>query len=234
MNLRDQPLLSIEERLKKLDEIDAKVMQIMESSGGTLDELSKDVPNQKQIEIHTRNFRTAIRDVELELITQLNYLGQVLTGLPFEKNSFETGSSPNNILAEDFAPPSETDESDPVVSSTVNDLELYFAETSCEATELSDSTPCNDLWGVVPTKMAHSSHTTEDDTPDISIHEFEIPEYEFDDEILSLQGDIGRYFIQFLFFAELVGRITPDGLIDEDFEQELGWLNKNARRGDNY
>lgn len=89
MSFKDPSLPSLEERLQKLDEIDSKVMQIMESSGGTLEELSKDVPNQKQIEIHTRNFRAAIRDVELELITQLNYLGQVLTGLPFEKNVYK-------------------------------------------------------------------------------------------------------------------------------------------------
>ncbi|KAM7536572.1 hypothetical protein Aperf_G00000082323 [Anoplocephala perfoliata] len=84
---QSQPTLK--QRLQKLDEIDSKVMQIMESSGGTLDELSKDIPDQKQIEIHTHNFRAAIRDVELELISQLNYLGQVLTGLPYEKNVYK-------------------------------------------------------------------------------------------------------------------------------------------------
>nr|CDS26866.1 Mediator of RNA polymerase II transcription [Hymenolepis microstoma] len=241
MTSKDQSVPSLEERLQKLNEIDSKVMQIMESSGGTLDELSKDVPNQKQIEIHTRNFRTAIRDVELELITQLNYLSQVLTGLPFEKNVYRETmevslasecTTPNNLLAEDLscdaAPPSETAESYPVVSSTVNDLELYFTETSRETTELADSTLFNHLWGVVPTKTTYSSHTTVDDTPDVSAHEFEIPEYEFDDEILSLQGDIDPLSLWDIYADEdfRVGRITPDGLIDEDFEQEIGWLNK--------
>lgn len=80
---------TLEERLRKLDEIDSKVVQILEASGGTLEELSKDAPDQTQIENHTRNFRSAIRDVELELISQLNYLGQVLTGLPYEKNVYK-------------------------------------------------------------------------------------------------------------------------------------------------
>ncbi|EUB55232.1 Mediator of RNA polymerase II transcription subunit 11 [Echinococcus granulosus] len=84
-----QPQPSLKERLQKLDEIESKVMQIMQSAGGTLDELSKDIPSQKQIEIHAHNFRDAVRDVELELISQLNYLSQVLAGLPYEKNVYK-------------------------------------------------------------------------------------------------------------------------------------------------
>lgn len=80
---------NLKERLQKLDEIESKVMQIMQSAGGTLDELSKDLPSQKQIEIYARNFRDAVRDVELELISQLNYLSQVLAGLPYEKNAYK-------------------------------------------------------------------------------------------------------------------------------------------------
>ncbi|KAM3171877.1 hypothetical protein ACTXT7_015695 [Hymenolepis weldensis] len=247
MSFKDQLLPSLEERLQKLDEIDSKVMQIMESSGGTLEELSKDVPNQKQIEIHTRNFRAAIRDVELELITQLNYLGQVLTGLPFEKNvyketmdlslaseclkdvqkSLETDTTPDNLLEKDFScaisPLSEATESDTVVSSTVNEFELRFAEASDVSNESADPAPFKHYWRVVPFMKTYSSHSTEGATPDVSTHEFEIPEYEFDDEVLSLQGDIDADPLWDIDVDDVYadGRITPEGLIDEDFEREL-------------
>ena len=91
MTFRDpgQSQQSLKERLQKLDEIESKILQIMQSAGGTLEELSKDFPSHKQIEIHARNFRTAIREVELELISQLNYLSKALAGVPYEKNVYK-------------------------------------------------------------------------------------------------------------------------------------------------
>ena len=80
---------SLKERLQKLDEIESKVLQIIQSAGGTLDELSKDVPSQEQIDMHARNFRTALREVELELISQLNYLSKALAGVPYEGNVYK-------------------------------------------------------------------------------------------------------------------------------------------------
>lgn len=87
-------------------------------------------------------------------------------------------------------------ESDPVVSSTVNDFDLCFAEASDVSTELADPAPFKHYWRVVPIMETYCSHSTGGATPDVSTHEFEIPEYEFDDEVLSLQGDIGSYFVK--------------------------------------
>ncbi len=84
-----QPQANLQERLRKLDEIESKVMTIMESAGGTLEELSKDVPAQNQIEVHKRNFRQAVKDVEHELNYHLTYLSQISAGLPFEGNAYK-------------------------------------------------------------------------------------------------------------------------------------------------
>ncbi|VUZ42817.1 unnamed protein product [Hymenolepis diminuta] len=74
----------------------------------------------------------------------------------------------------------------------------------------------------------YSSHSTVGATPDVSTHEFEIPEYEFDDEVLSLQGDIDVDPFWDIDVDDVYadGRITPEGFIDEDFERELGLFNK--------
>ncbi|KAM7536503.1 hypothetical protein Aperf_G00000082341 [Anoplocephala perfoliata] len=127
----------------------------------------------------------------------------------------------------DVAPATEAVESDPVVSSTVNELELGYSESSSEVTEVPNPSPFKHHWFFSPTKKDLPSHTA-DGTPEPSVHEFEIPEYEFDDEIPSLQGDIDEDAL----WDEDVdgddggGRITPVGLIDEDFERELGWHEK--------
>lgn len=83
-NETGQPQANLQERLKKLDEVETQVMQIMQSAGGTLEELSKDVPSDKQIETYARNFRNTVKEVEFELNSHLNYLGQISAGLPYE------------------------------------------------------------------------------------------------------------------------------------------------------
>uniref|UniRef100_A0A915EYQ7 Mediator of RNA polymerase II transcription subunit 11 n=1 Tax=Echinococcus canadensis TaxID=519352 RepID=A0A915EYQ7_9CEST len=232
-----QPQPSLKERLQKLDEIESKVMQIMQSAGGTLDELSKDIPSQKQIEIHAHNFRDAVRDVELELISQLNYLSQVLAGLPYEKNvyketidltiaaerlknSLQVDSSRDSLPVKKVAyyhsPKAEAMESDPAVTSTVNESDLSYSDSPSEKTEVPISAKPH--WRFCSVQTANPPHFSEGETPPTSVHEFEIPELEFDDEIPDLEGDLDD--------DEFDVPMTPDGLIDEDFERELGWYEK--------
>lgn len=104
-------------------------------------------------------------------------------------------------------PTSEAVESDPVVSSTVNESELCYSESSSEATEVPNPPPFKPHWFFSSTKRDLSSHTT-DATPDPSVHEFEIPEYEFDDEFLSLQGDIGIHFFIYHFSDMFSSNLT--------------------------
>ncbi|VDM18722.1 unnamed protein product [Hydatigera taeniaeformis] len=228
---------SLKDRLQKLDEIESKIMQIMQSAGGTLDELSKDVPSQKQIEIYARSFRDAVRDVELELISQLNYLSQVLAGLPYEKNVYKetidltiAAERLKNSLHADSTQDGlpvknevsnlllRTDavESDPAVTSTVNESELSYSDSSSGKTEVPPSAKPH--WRFCSVQTVNSPHFFRSETPQTSVHEFEIPEYEFDDEIPDLEGDLDD--------DGFGGPMTPEEFIDEDFERELGWYEK--------
>eukprot|EP00108_Taenia_solium_P007161 TsM_000501500 transcript=TsM_000501500 gene=TsM_000501500 len=228
---------NLKERLQKLDEIESKVMQIMQSAGGTLDELSRDLPSQKQIEMYARNFRDAVRDVELELISQLNYLSQVLAGLPYEKNAYKEtidltiaaerlknslrADSSQDVLPVgevtcDLPLKTEAVESDPAVTSTVNESDLSYSDSVSEKTAVPTSTKPH--WRFCSVQTVNSPHFFESETPQTSVHEFEIPEYEFDDEIPDLEGDLDD--------DDFEGPMTPEEFIDEDFERELGWYEK--------
>ncbi|KAL5103130.1 Rho GTPase-activating protein 8 [Taenia crassiceps] len=187
---------NLKERLQKLDEIESKVMQIMQSAGGTLDELSKDLPSQKQIEIYARNFRDAVRD------------------------SLHADSSQDSLPVEkvtcDLPLKTEAVESDPAVTSTVDESDLSYFESASEKTEI--PTSANPHWRFCSAEAANSPHFFENETPQASVHEFEIPEYEFDDEIPDLEGDLDD--------DDFEGPISPEEFIDEDFERELGWYEK--------
>ena len=71
---------------------------------------------------------------------------------------------------------------DPKVTSTVNETDSSFSDLSCGRAEVKPELP-----SVKP--VSGKSVFSDQEIPDSSAHEFEIPEYEFDDEIPDLQGD---------------------------------------------
>ncbi|GAA54870.1 Mediator of RNA polymerase II transcription subunit 11 [Clonorchis sinensis] len=85
---KDQQTVSLEARLSRLDEVERKIMLIMQHAGNALDELSKDRPTVKQVENHTHNFRVVLKEVETEMNAHISYLNQISAGLPYEGTTY--------------------------------------------------------------------------------------------------------------------------------------------------
>ena len=79
---------NVSNKMKKLEEIEKKICSAIQSAGLTLQELSKDKPNDKGIEKHTHTFTQSLEDVETELAKQINYLAQVATNQQHEGSSY--------------------------------------------------------------------------------------------------------------------------------------------------
>ncbi|VDN09155.1 unnamed protein product [Dibothriocephalus latus] len=120
-------------------------------------------------------------------------------------------------------------ESDPVVSSTVDENDL-IAQKRTSISSVSESCPDEEtLPQVRRPKWKITRSYTDDTIKKKSLTasssqdgaEFEVPEFEFYDDVWNMEGsqadDYGADYLA-------TGRITPDGLVDEDFEKELGWL----------
>ncbi|TPP67072.1 Mediator complex subunit 11 [Fasciola gigantica] len=104
---------ALESRLSRLEEVERKIMLIMQHAGNALEELSKDRPIVKQVEGHTHNFHLIVKEVESEMNTHINYLNQISAGLPYEGNTHFCFTVFILLM-----------ESDPSVSSTVVESEL--------------------------------------------------------------------------------------------------------------
>uniref|UniRef100_T1J453 Mediator of RNA polymerase II transcription subunit 11 n=1 Tax=Strigamia maritima TaxID=126957 RepID=T1J453_STRMM len=76
------------ERLQQLEAIEKDIMNILQSAGQAVQELSKDKPPGKSVEGHTNNYLKTLASVETGLSKQINYLTQVSTGQPHEGSSY--------------------------------------------------------------------------------------------------------------------------------------------------
>ncbi|XP_070538058.1 mediator of RNA polymerase II transcription subunit 11-like [Ptychodera flava] len=81
-------LSGVTERLQQLENIEKEIAIILRSAGQSLQELSKDKPNEKIVEHHTKQFLKSLEMVESGLSKQINYLTQVSTGHPHEGSSY--------------------------------------------------------------------------------------------------------------------------------------------------
>ncbi|KAF6774775.1 hypothetical protein AHF37_05930 [Paragonimus kellicotti] len=86
--MSDQPAVTLETRLSRLDDVERKIMLIMQHAGSALEELSKDRPIVKQVENHTHNFRVVLKEVESEMNSHISYLNKISAGLPYEGNTY--------------------------------------------------------------------------------------------------------------------------------------------------
>lgn len=75
-------------RIEELENIEEKVIAILQTAGATLIEISKDCPEEKIVENNTQNFMTEIKSLEEKLSDQIRYLTQVSTGHPHEGSSY--------------------------------------------------------------------------------------------------------------------------------------------------
>uniref|UniRef100_A0A0X3NR68 Rho GTPase-activating protein 8 n=2 Tax=Schistocephalus solidus TaxID=70667 RepID=A0A0X3NR68_SCHSO len=136
-------------------------------------------------------------------------------------------------------------ESDPVVSSTVDENDLLskkrtsvssLSESCTEEEKLPQVHRTN--WKITRSNTADTiKNNTASASPSHDSHEFEVPEFEFYDDVWNMEGsqellgfsqDVDAYLDEeadnFGVDYLATGRITPDGLVDEDYEKELGWL----------
>uniref|UniRef100_A0A0X3PFK7 Rho GTPase-activating protein 8 n=1 Tax=Schistocephalus solidus TaxID=70667 RepID=A0A0X3PFK7_SCHSO len=127
-------------------------------------------------------------------------------------------------------------ESDPVVSSTVDENDLLskkrtsvssLSESCTEEEKLPQVHRTN--WKITRSNTADTiKNNTASASPSHDSHEFEVPEFEFYDDVWNMEGSqellgfsqADNFGVDYL----ATGRITPDGLVDEDYEKELGWL----------
>jgi len=76
------------DRLNALEAIEKEIVTCLQNAGQALNEMGKDKPSQKQVDIHSSNFLKALNRVEVELSGHINYLTQVSTGQAHEGSSY--------------------------------------------------------------------------------------------------------------------------------------------------
>ncbi|CAM9253951.1 unnamed protein product [Lampetra fluviatilis] len=76
------------ERLRSLEEVEREIANVLQHAGCALQELSKDKPNERQLEKLTAQFQQSLQRVEGELTGHIRYLAQVATGQPHEGSSY--------------------------------------------------------------------------------------------------------------------------------------------------
>ncbi|XP_077988043.1 mediator of RNA polymerase II transcription subunit 11-like isoform X2 [Glandiceps talaboti] len=82
------PSSGVIERLQQLEAIEKEVANILRNAGQAIQELSKDKPNERIVEHHTKQFLSCLETVENGLTKQICYLTQVSTGHPHEGSSY--------------------------------------------------------------------------------------------------------------------------------------------------
>ena len=74
--------------LEKLEEIELKVVDVLQSAGHVLEEMSKDKVNEKVVDQHTHKFNQSLSSIEQQLTNQINYLIKVATNHQHEGSSY--------------------------------------------------------------------------------------------------------------------------------------------------
>jgi len=74
--------------LKKLEEIESKVVAVLTNAGQTFLELSKDKVNERQLDRYTAGFTSSLEEVNCQLSKQINYLIKVATSQQHEGSTY--------------------------------------------------------------------------------------------------------------------------------------------------
>ncbi|RWS00444.1 mediator of RNA polymerase II transcription subunit 11-like protein [Dinothrombium tinctorium] len=75
-------------RLRELDTIEKELQNALQSAGIAIQELSKDKPTIKQVEMHSNAFIKSLHTVEKEISKQIEYLTQSSTGQAHEGSCY--------------------------------------------------------------------------------------------------------------------------------------------------
>ena len=74
--------------LEKLEEIEQKVVESVQSAAHVLEEMSKDKVNEKAVDLHSTKFNNSLTSIEQQLTEQINYLIKVATNHQHEGSSY--------------------------------------------------------------------------------------------------------------------------------------------------
>ena len=75
-------------RMKELDNVEEKVVSCLHTAGKALEEVGKDKPSQKQVELLVTQFLASLQEIDSKLTENIKYLSQVSTGQPHEGSSY--------------------------------------------------------------------------------------------------------------------------------------------------
>merc|ERR1719211_90324 len=75
-------------RMKELDNVEEKVVSCLHTAGKALEEVGKDKPSQKQVDLLVTQFINSLQEIDSKLTENIKYLSQVSTGQPHEGSSY--------------------------------------------------------------------------------------------------------------------------------------------------
>ena len=75
-------------RMKELDNVEEKVVSCLVAGGKALEEVGKEKPSQKQVELLVTQFLNSLQEIDSKLTENIKYLSQVSTGQPHEGSSY--------------------------------------------------------------------------------------------------------------------------------------------------
>ena len=67
-------------RMKELDNVEEKVVSCLLAAGKALEEVGKEKPSQKQVELLVTQFLNSLQEIDSKLTENIKYLSQVSTG----------------------------------------------------------------------------------------------------------------------------------------------------------
>ena len=70
------PMIRINER----DKVEKEVVSCLHTAGKALEEIGKDKPSQKQVDLLVTQFMTSLQEIDSKLTENIKYLSQVSTG----------------------------------------------------------------------------------------------------------------------------------------------------------
>ena len=75
-------------RMKELDNVEEKVVSCLHTAGKALEEVGKEKPSQKHVELLVTQFLASLQEIDSKLTENIKYLSQVSTGQPHEGSSY--------------------------------------------------------------------------------------------------------------------------------------------------
>ena len=69
-------------RMNELDKVEKEVVSCLHTAGKALEEIGKDKPSQKQVDLLVTQFMNSLQEIDSKLTENIKYLSQVSTGKP--------------------------------------------------------------------------------------------------------------------------------------------------------